>query len=1013
MRSRFLIGAAICCSTFTGFAQIADTDPFQIGADARKIYLRAATIDTRTLHNAKHATADDLNSSKHYLLQLDGPMTDAIRDKLTATGVHLGAYLPKNAFVITGDTQSLSRAALQQDVVWMGEFVADWKLDPEVGARLAPYATAERQALENDGLLKVVVSLFEDADVAATEMLIAQLGGVLNNSVNLGGQQTIDVTIDPNLLSNLIEMEAVQYIEDAPEITFRNSTDRWIVQSNVPNVFPFYDRNIHGEGQIVGVLDGKLDSNHCSFSDTNPIGPTHRKIVAYNTSLGASSHGTHVSGTIAGDAGIDDDTRGVAYLAKIAYDDIPSFNETSTNTVLEQHHNQGARMHTNSWGDDGTTSYNSLCRGFDVFLYNNEDSMAMLAVTNTGTLRNPENAKNLLACGASQDTPSQGNHCSGGTGPTSDGRRKPEVYAPGCGTRSASPNSGCGTNASTGTSMATPAIAGAGALVRQYFTDGFYPTGIATPGDEMTPTGALVKAMLINSAVDMTGPAGYPSNQEGWGRILADNSAYFDGDSRKLYVEDVRNADGMSTNDTAEFIVNVLDPSEQLRVTVVWTEPAATSGAGFAQVNDLDLVVVSPDGNTYLGNSFAAGQSTTGGSKDDRNNVEQVHVMNPEVGEWTVRINAAGVNVGTQGYSLVATGDITTVLPPLSMSLPNGTPDMVLPDVNTDVTVRVSPGAESVVPGSVVMMYRADGGAFVSLPLTDNGDDLYTATLPGAGCDEIHEYYFEAVGNLGSTRTLPLTAPDSFYATTTGEIVTIFADDFQTDTGWSVDNDAGLTAGAWQRGTPVGGGDRGDPAADYDGSGQCYLTQNQDGDSDVDGGATRLISPTLDLTDQDADIHFAKWYTNNNGGGPNADTMTVEVSNNNGGSWVLVQTFGPVSSAGWTEEVFTVSDFVMPTAQVRVRFAASDFGTGSVVEAGIDAFSIERFQCESTALLGDMNCDGVISVSDIAPFVLALTDPAGYAAQFPDCNIANGDLNHDEMVSVSDIGLFVGLLTGA
>ncbi|MGE3181971.1 MAG: integrin alpha [Phycisphaerae bacterium] len=61
-------------------------------------------------------------------------------------------------------------------------------------------------------------------------------------------------------------------------------------------------------------------------------------------------------------------------------------------------------------------------------------------------------------------------------------------------------------------------------------------------------------------------------------------------------------------------------------------------------------------------------------------------------------------------------------------------------------------------------------------------------------------------------------------------------------------------------------------------------------------------------------------------------------------------------------------------------------------------------------LRGDMNCDGVVSVSDIGGFVLALTDAAGYAAQFPDCEIHNADVNGDKAVSVSDIGEFVALL---
>lgn len=64
-------------------------------------------------------------------------------------------------------------------------------------------------------------------------------------------------------------------------------------------------------------------------------------------------------------------------------------------------------------------------------------------------------------------------------------------------------------------------------------------------------------------------------------------------------------------------------------------------------------------------------------------------------------------------------------------------------------------------------------------------------------------------------------------------------------------------------------------------------------------------------------------------------------------------------------------------------------------------------------LAGDLNCDGAISVSDIAAFVMALTDPAGYASAFANCDINAADLNGDNMVTVSDIAGFVALLTGA
>lgn len=206
--------------------------------------------------------------------------------------------------------------------------------------------------------------------------------------------------------------------------------------------------------------------------------------------------------------------------------------------------------------------------------------------------------------------------------------------------------------------MATPAIAGAGALVRQYFVEGFYPTGSANPSDGFTPSGALVKASLINSSVDMTGVAGYPSNREGWGRVLINNALHFDGDARKLIVDDIRNANGLSTNDEIEIPIEVYSGGQQLRATLVWVDPAASAGASFAAINDLDLEVVSPGGALYRGNVFSGGASTTGGTKDDRNNVEQVHVNNPASGEWIVRIKAAAVNVGTQGYALVVTGDV-------------------------------------------------------------------------------------------------------------------------------------------------------------------------------------------------------------------------------------------------------------------------------------------------------------------------------------------------------------------
>jgi hypothetical protein len=94
-----------------------------------------------------------------------------------------------------------------------------------------------------------------------------------------------------------------------------------------------------------------------------------------------------------------------------------------------------------------------------------------------------------------------------------------------------------------------------------------------------------------------------------------------------------------------------------LKVTLVWTEPPGAANAANPVVNNLNLTVIAPDGTTFLGNVFAAGQSTTGGTADALNNVEQVLINAPAVGNWTIRVGAPAVNVGqpSQGFAVAAT----------------------------------------------------------------------------------------------------------------------------------------------------------------------------------------------------------------------------------------------------------------------------------------------------------------------------------------------------------------------
>jgi len=299
-----------------------------------------------------------------------------------------------------------------------------------------------------------------------------------------------------------------------------------------------------------------------------------------------------------------------------------------------------------------------------------------------------------------------------------------------------------------------------------------------------------------------------------------------------------------------------------------------------------------------------------------------------------------------------------------------------------------------------VSLFADTGSGFSAIQMADNGDGSFSTASPQIDCGQTLSFYFQGTDNDGLVKTLPADgAASAFTAEVFSSVDLVFADNFQTNNGWSVSGS--VDDGAWERAIPAGGGGRGDPVSDFDGSGRCYLTDNVEGNSDVDGGTTTLTSPAMDASGAGIPtLSYALWYSNNIG--EIDDTMFVEISNNNGGSWQSLDSIGPgdpAAGGGWNTYSFDLSQiYASPSSQVRIRFMAGDTGVGSVVEAGVDAVAINLLSCEDPVdnCPADMTGDGVLDFFDISAFLTA------FGAQEP-----GADFTGDGTFDFFDISAFL------
>jgi hypothetical protein len=385
------------------------------------------------------------------------------------------------------------------------------------------------------------------------------------------------------------------------------------------------------------------------------------------------------------------------------------------------------------------------------------------------------------------------------------------------------------------------------------------------------------------------------------------------------------------------------------------------------------LVITEPSSYRDIGASLFLGMMIVRGQMQPGNST-----IDPSITIFYLELDDDDnyIGNGTPHYQEIAAGfgEHNMDAPPLDFlefDYPNGRPELISPFGGVAFTVQVNDLMEDHAPGTA-KLHVDRGNGFETYSMNQISPGLYEANFPTSDCATELKYYFSADTTANNTQANPSNAPETFYTALSADSVSVkFSDNFNTNKGWSVSGNA--SDGQWTRGVPVGGGDRGDPAADDDGSGSCYLTDNADGNSDVDGGSTVLTSPIFDATTAAggvAVLKYSRWYSNNVGDNAEADIFVVEISNNGGSSWTNVETVGPTGievRGGWFQKTFRIDDFVTPTNQMRVRFTASDLGNGSIVEAGVDAFEVLSVNCAQVIAPDSVTMiAGVIQSGDVS-----------------------------------------------
>jgi subtilisin family serine protease len=655
-------------------------------------FANGTSIDTRIAPLPEPSSR--LGTGTSWLVHLTGPVRSEWLAELKRLGADPVCYLAYQTLVCR-----LWRDALAYDFREL-EFV-DWLGPLPALAKLAPELLLDSRLSTLDSRLSLVLSVWPGEDPNSVAAAIASAGGEVINVIN----RSVIFRIDVSRVAELAGLEPVAWIQESSPARRFNSDVQWVMQIGWRPERPdelaghrIWAHGIRGQNMVVGLFDTGIMMEHDMFIDpavpvTGPgLFPEHRKLVAYKLYEGADFgdagefHGTAVAGTLCGNDSIVGNASkldGVAPDCRIYFVDegnalgIDVFDTDFTGLLdsvrLSNGVSQPVRQVSGSFGTEESLSYYRLEESsLDEVCWQDKQFLVIWAADNARgpayNIGHPAVAKNALTVGAcGNGTQSDSVWFKSSRGPCRDERIKPDLLAPGVAVATADGREPHSYVAASGTSISAPAASGALMLLRQYFAEGWYPTGTPDSTHRITQlSSALMRAMAIAATDSNVGDEYMPNNAAGWGRLDVSTIMHFSDDSHGLAFLD--EPVGVATGEDVTFQFE-LSGRAPIHVVLAWTDTAASPAAEIAIVNDLNLELESPDGNHYRGNKFYNGWSWVNPQGWDSCNTEEVCLVpHPLTGHWTARVIGHNVYTAHQPFAVAVRGGIAGMVPGVAES---------------------------------------------------------------------------------------------------------------------------------------------------------------------------------------------------------------------------------------------------------------------------------------------------------------------------------------------------------